>query len=82
MKKEDVRRRVVEILVDVLCICEDAAIPEATLNSLGADSLDVIQITMHIREQIVAVDEDKLYQCETVQQVLDLVEKAHGDANI
>lgn len=48
----DVRRTVVDSIADILLIRPEAVIGEKTLASLGADSLDVIEIEMEIEKRL------------------------------
>ena len=52
-------------------------LPETNmLNELGADDLDVVDVIMQIEEQLnITIPEDETVDIQTVQQVLDLVEK-------
>ena len=46
------------------------------LNDLGGDDLDVVDIIMQIEEQLsITIPEEETFDVQTVQQVLDLVEK-------
>lgn len=48
----DVKRTVVDSIADILLIRPEAVIGEKTLASLGADSLDVIEIEMEIEKRL------------------------------
>jgi|TARA_B110000444_G_C18724066_1_gene539930 acyl carrier protein len=52
-------------------------LPETNmLNDLGADDLDVVDIFMQIEEALgITIPEEETFDVQTVQQVLDLVEK-------
>ena len=52
-------------------------LPETNmLNDLGGDDLDVVDVIMQIEEQLsITIPEDETFDIQTVQQVLDLVEK-------
>jgi acyl carrier protein len=46
------------------------------LNDLGADELDVVDIFMQLEEKLgITIPEEETFDVQTVQQVLDLVEK-------
>lgn len=67
MEREDVRKKLIEIVVDKL-ECEASEIKEDTrLNDLGADSLDEIEILMEVEKEfhIYIKDEeaDKIITC-------------------
>lgn len=52
-------------------------LPETNmLNDLGGDDLDVVDVIMQIEEQLsITIPEEETFDVQTVQQVLDLVEK-------
>lgn len=60
--------------VDVLSVDESAVVPEATFESLDADSLDLVELVMALEEEFgVEVPEDELEGIETVGQAYELV---------
>ena len=60
--------------VDVLSIDESAIVPEATFESLDADSLDLVELVMALEEEFdVNVEEEELEGVNTIQAAFDLV---------
>eukprot|EP00929_Paragymnodinium_shiwhaense_P014041 TRINITY_DN121911_c0_g1_i1.p2 TRINITY_DN121911_c0_g1~~TRINITY_DN121911_c0_g1_i1.p2 ORF type:complete len:136 (-),score=41.21 TRINITY_DN121911_c0_g1_i1:128-535(-) len=48
--------------------------PESTLNELGADSLDVVEVVMSLEEQFdVELPDEELTKLRTVQDAVDLI---------
>ena len=60
--------------VDVLSVDEAQVVPEATFESLDADSLDLVELVMALEEEFdVTVEEEELEGIETVGAAFDLV---------
>jgi acyl carrier protein len=60
--------------VDVLSVDESAVMPEATFESLDADSLDLVELVMALEEEFdVNVEEEELEGVNTIQAAFDLV---------
>ena len=60
--------------VDVLSVEADQVVPDATFESLDADSLDLVELVMALEEEFdVTVDESELEGIETVGQAFELV---------
>lgn len=73
MEKEEIFKKLKEIIIDILDIKEDKITHEATfLDDLGADSLDIVEIVMAMEEafNIEIPDED----VEKISSVKDAVE--------
>lgn len=67
--------------------CEASKVQRnATLESLGADSLDGIEIVMQAEEDFnIEISDDEMESCKTVQDVFDVIAKAtahEADATI
>ena len=60
--------------VDVLSVDEAQIVPEATFESLDADSLDLVELVMALEEEFdVNVEEEELEGVNTIQAAFDLV---------
>ncbi len=73
MEKEEIFKKLKEIIIDILDIKEDKIAYEATfLDDFGADSLDIVEIVMAMEEafNIEIPDED----VEKISSVKDAVE--------
>ena len=61
--------------VEVLSVEEDQVVPEATFESLDADSLDLVELVMALEEEFdVNVEEEELEGVSTIKAAFDLVE--------
>ena len=61
--------------VEVLSVDEDKVVPEATFESLDADSLDLVELVMALEEEFdVNVEEEELDGVNTIKAAFDLVE--------
>jgi acyl carrier protein len=61
--------------VDVLSVDEGQIVPEATFESLDADSLDLVELVMALEEEFdVNVEEEELEGVTTIQGAFALVE--------
>lgn len=54
----------------------------AFIDTLGADSLDIVELTMSVEEEfsLPEVSEDDLHEIFTIGDLVDYVEKALGEA--
>ncbi len=60
--------------VEVLSVDDDQAVPEATFESLDADSLDLVELVMALEEEFdVNVEEEELEGVTTIKAAFDLV---------
>ena len=60
--------------VDVLSVEPDQVVPDATFESIDADSLDLVELVMALEEEFdVSVEEEELEGIETVKAAFDLV---------
>ncbi len=61
--------------VDVLSVDDAQVVPEATFESLDADSLDLVELVMALEEEFdVNVEEEELEGITTVEGAFQLVE--------
>lgn len=69
------------ILREVLGVSEDQIKPEATMESLRADSLDVVEIIMTAEEEFdIVIPDDEVEACTTVAQWINLIADKTGEA--
>jgi len=60
--------------VDVSSVDEAQVVPDATFESLDADSLDLVELVMALEEEFdVNVEEEELEGVNTIQAAFDLV---------
>lgn len=80
METSSVAERVKRVIAGELGVEADRVTPEAKLvDDLGADSLDVVEMTMGLEEEFGIVIEDEAWEdLETVGQAIELVEGKVG----
>ncbi len=62
------------ILVDTFGVTAEDVTPEATFESLGLDSLDVVELTLVLEEETgVKLEDEELEDVRTVQDAIDKV---------
>ena len=80
MSKEDIQKRVKEIIVNQLDVNEEQVTPEASfLDDLGADSLDTVELIMAFEEEFKdeikgEIPESDAEKLQTVGQVVDYLD--------
>ncbi|KAJ6848635.1 acyl carrier protein 1, chloroplastic-like [Iris pallida] len=75
--KPETVEKVCEIVRKQLALPEDTAVSgESKFSSLGADSLDTVEIVMGLEEEFgISVEEDSAQSINTVQDAADLIDK-------
>ncbi len=75
MKREKIKQKVTDIVVDVLGV-EASEVQESShiQNDLGADSLDVVELTLNV-EKAFDIDLGDAAEVEKIHTVGDLIEK-------
>ncbi len=67
--------RFTKCAVEVLSVDAAQVVPEATFESLDADSLDLVELVMALEEEFdVNVEEEELEGVNTIKAAFDLVE--------
>lgn len=75
----NVEETIKNLLVDKFEIPADSITRDATFESLDLDSLDIVELSMNIEDELqVHISEDEAAQLSTVGDVVDLLE---GKAN-
>jgi acyl carrier protein len=65
-----------EVLTEEFGVPEDEVAPEATFESLGLDSLDVVELTLVLEERTgVKLEDEELEDVRTVQDAMDKVKE-------
>jgi len=74
---EDIFKKVQEILVTELAVKKNKVKPNSDLASdLGADSLDLVEITMSIEMEFdITVEDSEIEGIKTVQDIVELIQK-------
>ena len=75
MKREEIKQKVTDIVVDVLGV-ETSEVQESShiQNDLGADSLDVVELTMNVEKEF-NIELGDAAEIEKIHTVGDLIEK-------
>ncbi|XP_052174764.1 acyl carrier protein 1, chloroplastic-like [Diospyros lotus] len=75
--KPETLQKVVEIVKKQLALPADSELtPDTKFTSLGADSLDTVEIVMGLEEEFgISVEEESSESITTVQEAADLIEK-------
>ncbi|MBR2253473.1 MAG: acyl carrier protein [Prevotella sp.] len=75
MKKEEIKQKVTDIVIDVLGV-EASEVQEGSdlQNDLGADSLDVVELTMNVEKEF-NIELGDAAEVEKIHTVGDLIEK-------
>ncbi|ERN16869.1 hypothetical protein AMTRI_Chr02g221880 [Amborella trichopoda] len=75
--KPETVQKVCEIVKKQLALSDDTPVsPESKFASLGADSLDTVEIVMGLEEEFgISVEEESSQSITTVQEAADMIEK-------
>jgi acyl carrier protein len=83
MKREEITERIITIAVDKLLVDENAvkeSMDEPMDMSLGADSLDFVDVVMGIeREFNIMIPDEQAEECRSLNQFINVVEKITND---
>lgn len=72
MTREEILNKLATILDALLACGEDNVTEDATFESLGANSLDNVEIIMVIEEEFgIDIDDDRAEEIRTVSQAID-----------
>ena len=76
----DIQEKVIEIIANQLSVPKEKVVPQASFqDDLGADSLDLVELTMAMEEEFnVEISDEDAEKLQTVQDVLDYVKKHTG----
>lgn len=74
---QEILNQVKEIIIEYLGVEEEQVVPEATLmDNLGADSLDLVELSMNLEEKFgVTIDDEDIGNLKTVGDVVAYLEK-------
>jgi len=77
MKKDELYKRVQEIIAESLDVDLEEVTPEASLTEdIGADSLELVDLTMDFEDEFnVKIETAELGDIETVEEITNLLEK-------
>ena len=74
---QEIFNQVKELMIEHLGVDEESIVPEATLmDNLGADSLDLVELSMSLEEKYdVTIDDEDIGGLKTVGDVVAYLEK-------
>ena len=74
---KSIEGKVAKIISRAAMIPESEVVPTAKLSALGVTSLDQVECVLAVEETFqVEIDQEKLWQLRTVQDVIDAVQNA------
>lgn len=77
----DIEARVKEVIAEQMALHILGVYNDSTFESLGADSLDQIEIVMAIEDEFgIQIDDDEAEKIQTVQQAIDYVARQQTSA--
>ena len=73
--RQDTLNKVTDIIVQKLKVDKNIVTPVATLQDLGADSLDMVEIVMKLEEQFgIEINDEDAEKLHNVNEVVDYVQ--------
>lgn len=77
MNRQEIEKKVNDILVDKLGVMPDEVKEDATFkDDLGGDSLDCVEVIMECEHEFgISINDADAEKCSTVKDICDLVEK-------
>lgn len=74
IEKQEIRSRVIAVVAEKLSLDAAAISDASTLQNLGADSLDMVEIIMQLEETFdVSIDDEKAERLETLSDVVNYI---------
>ncbi len=76
MEQQATKEKIIAIITSTLNVDKDAVTDQATFESLGADSLDMLEVIMKLEETFgVEIDDDQAESIQTVGQAIESIQK-------
>lgn len=77
--KQELLEKVKAIIAEKLNIDKATITADATLESLGVDSLDMLEIIMKLEEQFnIEIDDDQAAEIKTIEQAVSKIQELVG----
>lgn len=72
--KIDIQNKIIDIIAEKLKIDKNSISPDATLQGLGADSLDIVEFIMRFEDQFgIEINDEDAEKLQTLADVVDYV---------
>ncbi len=72
--KKDTHTKIVDIVAEKLNVDKTTITPDATLQGLGADSLDIVEFIMRFEDQFgIEINDEDAEKLQTLGEVVDYV---------
>ncbi|MFW6120547.1 MAG: acyl carrier protein [Petrotogales bacterium] len=80
MEKKDIFNRVKKIVAENLSVDESKITEETSfVEDLGADSLDLVDLVMALENELgISIEDEKLSELSTINDVIELIESEKG----
>ena len=76
-----IEEKVTSIIVDQLGVEKEKVKPESSFDDLGADSMDIVELTMAFEEQFsISIPDQEEGNIRTVQDAIDFIKKNQKEA--
>lgn len=77
MKREDIQKSLVDVVVEQLGVSEEQVTLESSfVDDLGADSLDCVELVMAVEDEFgFEISDEDMEKCTTVGKALEFIEK-------
>ncbi len=72
--KKDTHNKIIDIVAEKLNVAKSTMQPDATLQGLGADSLDIVEFIMRFEDQFgIEINDEDAEKLQTLSEVVDYV---------
>lgn len=80
MSKDEIESQLTTILTEQFGVPEDEIEPDASFEAMGLDSLDLVEVTLVIDDEMgVRIPDDRLPEIETPRQAVDVIHELQGE---
>lgn len=80
MSQDEIETKLEAILTEQFGVPEDEIEPDASFEAMGLDSLDLVEVTLVIDEELgVRIPDDRLPEIETPAQAVKVIQELQGE---
>ncbi len=80
MSQDEIAAKLTEILTDQFGVPEDEIEPDASFEAMGLDSLDLVEVTLVIDEELgVRIPDERLPEIETPAQAVKVISELQDE---